>query len=432
MTKTVKRVMCLVLVLSMVTGLTGCTTFNNFKNAFFSENQIAKEKTIKIGIYEPLTGEDKTQGKEEVMGIELAHELHPEVLGKKIELVYADNKSNMYDAETAIQELLSNHPSVVLGSYGETLTLIASDYIKAVDTPAITISSTNPLITSNNPYYFSATYTETHQGDALADFAFESQKRDVVATVKVYESDTGTATIKRFNNRIKKITGNSKSAAGNFVVMNDTADYSETIEQLRNSGAKAVFLVFTAERAQTFMQQCIEKNFTHVLFLGPRSWSNSDSLINFIRNNDKLNVGFCGEQPQALSAGLSTEFLQAYAAKYGEDAVPAGRTAAAFDAYMLAVKAIEDAYTGLETGDMEEALSKAKTEAEAKAIRDAWNKALEEGMPNGKHIREALVTIEDFQGASGTINYDGSNEPTKTIIVNHISGGVDMPAYVVE
>ena len=432
MTKTVKRVMCLVLVLSMVTGLTGCTTFNNFKNAFFSENQIAKEKTIKIGIYEPLTGEDKTQGKEEVMGIELAHELHPEVLGKKIELVYADNKSNMYDAETAIQELLSNHPSVVLGSYGETLTLIASDYIKAVDTPAITISSTNPLITSNNPYYFSATYTETHQGDALADFAFESQKRDVVATVKVYESDTGTATIKRFNNRIKKITGNSKSAAGNFVVMNDTADYSETIEQLRNSGAKAVFLVFTAERAQTFMQQCIEKNFTHVLFLGPRSWSNSDSLINFIRNNDKLNVGFCGEQPQALSAGLSTEFLQAYAAKYGEDAVPAGRTAAAFDAYMLAVKAIEDAYTGLETGNLEEAMSKAKTEAEAKAIRDAWNKALEEGMPNGKHIREALVGIKDFQGASGTINYDGSNEPTKTIIVNHISGGVDMPAYVVE
>ena len=143
-------------------------------------------------------------------------------------------------------------------------------------------------------------------------------------------------------------------------------------------------------------------------------------------------MGFCGEQPQALSAGLSTEFLQAYAAKYGENTVPAGRTAAAFDAYMLAVKAIEDAYTGLETGNLEEAMSKAKTEAEAKAIRDAWNKALEEGMPNGKHIREALVSIKDFQGASGTINYNGSNEPTKTIIVNHIAGGVDMPAYVAE
>ena len=152
----------------------------------------------------------------------------------------------------------------------------------------------------------------------------------------------------------------------------------------------------------------------------------------FIKHNEKLNVGFCGEQPQALSAGFSTEFLQAYAAKYGEDAVPAGRTAAAFDAYMLAIKAIEDAYTGLEIGNVEDAMSKAKTEAEAKAIRDAWYKALEDGVPNGKHIREALVLIENFQGASGTINYDGSNEPTKTIIVNHISGGVDMPAYVVE
>lgn len=432
MKKTLKIVICLVLTAAMLTGLTGCTTFNNFKNAFFSENQIAKEKTIKIGIYEPLTGENKTQGKEEIMGIELAHELHPEVLGKKVELVYADNKSNMYDAETAIQELMSNKPSVVLGSYGETLTLIASDYIKAADTPAITISSTNPLITSNNAYYFSATYTETRQGDALADFAYESQHRDVAATVRVYQSDIGTATIKRFNNRIKKLTGNRNSAAGDFLVMNDATDYSETIEQLRNSGAKAVFLVFSPERAQVFLQQCVEQHFTHVLFLGPRGWSNSETFVDFVKNNDKLNVGYCGEQPQALSAGLSTEFLQAYAAKYGEDAVPAGSTAAAFDAYMLAIKAIEDAYANLETGDMEEAMAAAKTEAEAKAIRDAWTKALEEGVPNGKHIREALASIEDFQGASGTINYDGSNEPTKTIIVNHISGGVDMPAYVVE
>jgi len=431
MRKSVKRVICLVLTAAMLTGLTGCTTFNNFKNAFFSESQVAKEKTIKIGIYEPVTGENKSQGKEEIMGIELAHDLHPEVLGKKVELVYADNKSNMYDAETAITELMSNSPSVILGSYGETLTLIASDYVKAADTPAITISSTNPLITTNNPYYFSATYTETRQGDALADFAYLSQYRDVTATVGIYQHDTATATFKRFNTRIKNLTGNSKSAAGSFVVMDYTTDFSDTIEQIRNSGAKAVFLAFSAQRAQAFMEQCIEKNLTHVLFLGPRNW-NDDNFIKFVKSNDKLNVAYCAEQPQAISSDLSAEFLQAYAAKYGADAVPAGRTAAAFDAYMLAIKAIEDAYTTLETGNMEEAMKAAKTEPEAKAIRDEWTKALEEGVPKGRHIRAALAAIEDFQGASGTINYDGSNEPTKTITINHIAGGVDMPAYVVE
>ena len=57
---------------------------------------------------------------------------------------------------------------------------------------------------------------------------------------------------------------------------------------------------------------------------------------------------------------------------------------------------------------------------------------LEEGIPSGTHIRGALAAIKNFHGASGTINYGGSNEPTKTITINHISGGVDMPAYVVE
>ena len=179
MRKGLRKVLAAVLAASLVMGLSGCTTYNNFKNAFFSDGQAASERTIKIGIYEPMTGQYKEQGKEEAAGIELAHELYPEVLGKKIELVYADNKSNIYDADTAIQELLTNSPSVVLGSYGETLTLVASDYIKGANTPAITISSTNPLITANNDYYFSATYSETKQGDALADFAYTSQKRNV-------------------------------------------------------------------------------------------------------------------------------------------------------------------------------------------------------------------------------------------------------------
>ena len=77
-------------------------------------------------------------------------------------------------------------------------------------------------------------------------------------------------------------------------------------------------------------------------------------------------------------------------------------------------------------------MTAAKTEAEAKAVRDIWYKAVDEGVPDGTHIRAALAAIEDFQGASGTINYGGSNEPTKTITINHISGGMEMPAYVVE
>ena len=75
MRKGLRKVLCLALVVSLMTGLTGCTTFNNFKNAFFSDGKTASERTIKIGIYEPMSGQYKEQGKEEIAGIELAHKL---------------------------------------------------------------------------------------------------------------------------------------------------------------------------------------------------------------------------------------------------------------------------------------------------------------------------------------------------------------------
>ena len=50
---------------------------------------------IKVGVFLPLTGDNAAGGELELRGIKLANKLHPEVLGKKIELVVADNKSDI-------------------------------------------------------------------------------------------------------------------------------------------------------------------------------------------------------------------------------------------------------------------------------------------------------------------------------------------------
>ena len=107
MKKLGKKVLASALILSLAAGLCACTTYTNFKNAFFGDEKVATERTIKIGVFEPMSGKNKTEGNEEVMGIELAHNLYPEVCGKTVELVYGDNKSDMYTGETAIQELIS-------------------------------------------------------------------------------------------------------------------------------------------------------------------------------------------------------------------------------------------------------------------------------------------------------------------------------------
>ncbi len=418
MNKVVKKVLACAMVVSLTLGLCACTTYTNFKNAFFASDKKAEERTIKIGVFEPLSGKNKTEGNEELAGIELAHDLYPTACGKDVELVYGDNKSDIYTGETVIQELISvNSPSVILGSYGETLTLIAGKYAKANNIPAITISSTNPLITTNNDYYFSATYSETRQGDALADFAYTSQGKTVAAAVKTEDDDTATATIKRFTNRFKKLSQETDSVAGTFTVPKDSSDYSKTIEAIRESGADTVFITLSAANSIEFLKQAEESHLTNVLFLGTRAWNDS-KLMEYLKSNTYIEAAFPTEQSQNAKTETSDEFIKAYKEKYGEDAEPSERTAVAFDAYCLAIDAINRAYEMVQAADPE--------------AKEVLQTAQETGIPAGVHIRDALLQTKDFRGASGIINYNGSNEATKSITITHIASGVDMPVYTVE
>ena len=432
MNKCRKRILSLVLVVCLTAGLTGCTTYTNFKNAFFGTDTVAKEKTIKIGVFEPTSGSMKTQGKEEVMGIELAHDLYPTACGKTVELVYADNKSDMYEAEAAIQELISSSsPSMILGSYGETLSLIAGKYIEAANIPSITISSTNPLITANNPYYFSATYSEARQGDALADFAYLSQNKDMVATVKLENDDTATATIKRFTNRMKKLTENNRCVVGSFTLSTTSADYTETIEKIRESGATAVFLAVPPTVAKEFLTQAQEQKLPYMLFLGTRAWGDKD-FLEFVKANKQLHIGYPAEQATNNETAMSQKFMEAFHTKYGEDAELSQRTVVAFDAYLLAVTAMDRAMQAVRDTDPDTIAQNSATDAEARAKKEAWQVARETGIPSGTQIKDALNGIDNFEGASGVINYKGKNEATKSVSISHIANGTELPAYVSE
>lgn len=419
MKKNYKKLICAVMVLCVMFSFSGCTTYNNFKAAFFPSDKITQEQTIKIGIYEPLSGPNADQGKEEVKGIELAHELYGTVLGKKVELVYEDNQSDMYVAETAIQELLSQNPAVILGSYGETLSLVASDYIKASNTPAITISGSNPLITSNNEYYFTATFSETRQGDALADFAYKKQKVSKVAVVKFLNDDAATQITKRFTNRMKKLTGKDSCIAGRFNIETGTTDFTELIGKIQDSGAKAVFLELPAETAQLIMEKAISMEVTDILWLGDRSWDN-EAFLKFVESQELLKVAYTTDFGDEPATSMSHEFLEAYQAKYGADAVPTAAVAVGFDAYLLALQGIEEAMDLVMNTTMEDLEEKYDTDVALKVAKEELLAAQESGMPSGRQIKIALTAIEDFVGASGIISYGNTNEASKDLVIKYI------------
>lgn len=423
------QLLILGLIIIVLFFTTGCTTYDNFKNAWLVKEKKDEPVTIKIGVYEPFTGQYKKYGKEEIQGINLAYKQINKVLGKKIELINADNRSNIYDGDTAINHLMTTSPSVVLGSYGETLSLVASDYLKATDTPGITISSTNPLITKNNDYYFMATFSDTKQGSALAEYAF-AKNRESVATIRQETDDTAQAIIKRFTSRTKKLNENEESVVGNFVVNHEQVDYKDTIERLRASGAKAVLVTLPPKATVDFLNQCIQHKYTHVIFLGTKSF-NDKVVQNAIRTENKLTVAYIEENNTIDMNKKIQDFVKLYKKEYGEKAEPTLNTLVAYDAYMIAVQSIEKAYNDAVNADVEELIKGAATDAEANSIKSDYNLIKETGIPTGRMIKEAIKSIENYRGVSGVINYQGKSEPSKSISITTVVNGVEDEPMVV-
>ena len=173
-----KRILAFVLALCMVFALAACgpkTENNDNQN---NNSNTTDEKVVKIGIFEPASGDNGAGGKQEALGAQYANTVQPtvEIGGEtyKVELVPADNQSSNDKAPSAAQTLISAGVSVVLGSYGSGVSIAASDIFGDAGVPAIGVSCTNPQVTAGNSHYFRICFLDPFQGTVLANFAKEN------------------------------------------------------------------------------------------------------------------------------------------------------------------------------------------------------------------------------------------------------------------
>jgi branched-chain amino acid transport system substrate-binding protein len=118
----------------------------------------SNDKVVKIGVYEPASGDNGAGGKQETLGIQYANTVQPtvEIGGETytVELEIVDNQSSTEKGPSAAQQLVSAGVSVVLGSYGSGVSIAASDVFKNGGVPAIGVTCTNPQVTEGNEHYF--------------------------------------------------------------------------------------------------------------------------------------------------------------------------------------------------------------------------------------------------------------------------------------
>ncbi len=116
-------------------------------------------QTIKIGVNEPLTGPFAASGTYVVNGAKIAaDEINSKggLLGKKIELVIEDNKSNPTEAAAVAEKLITaDKVPVIMGAWGSSLTLAVMPKLMEYKVPMVVeTSSSGKITTTGNPYIF--------------------------------------------------------------------------------------------------------------------------------------------------------------------------------------------------------------------------------------------------------------------------------------
>ncbi|MDO4175967.1 MAG: ABC transporter substrate-binding protein [Bacillota bacterium] len=397
------RITAIITVLAMLlVGLCGCTTFDNFKAAFIDDPD-KQEVKITIGVLEPVTGADSKAAEDEIRGIQLANSVHPNVNGRIISLVFSDGKSDIDATETAAKTLIEKKPLIILGSYGSVYSLAASPYIKEAKIPAIAITNSNPLVTRNNEYYFRVCYVDSNQGDLLARYVLDSKKEKKAGVLIPANDDAALAEATAFTDRIKSETDNEDAIVYYEEYTTGQKDFSKELQKLKKSGVKSVILPGDYTDAANIIKQAAEMNLT-VQFLGDTSWG-EDEFKKLVGNTKEENMAFVqffaadsGVDGEAITAERD-KFLKAYHKEYGRDSEPTDNMALGYDAYFVAIDAINKAGDDLSTEKIIEILSD---------------------------------PMYYFEGASGTINFSSIGDPIKTAYISTWKGDSMSTIYTVE
>ena len=375
---------------------TGCESYDNFKVVFIDGDKVNND-TVRIAVYEPLSGPDREYGELEKMGIEIANQLFPRALGKKVELLYFDNKSDIYIAETVVQEMVDKRVAVVLGSYGSVNSLMAAGKLEEASIPAITITNTNPLVTSYNPFYFRVSYTDSFQGVALAKYAVEGLEMENAAIIKPLQDDFASAVSKSFSSKMIQLTENENVILANEDYIPGEKDFSKQLNDISDAGVKVVFLPGKLKDTIEILKQADQMNLD-LTFLGTDQWE-SQKILNLAEENPQIKIAYSVLfDNKSANNPLSESFLRAFRNRYGADAVPESATALAFDSYIIAIDAINRAGTAID----------------------------------GAAVRDALQNTIQYKGVSGTISFDEHGDPIKSVAIKGIADGKTESIFTVE
>ena len=340
---------------------------------------------IKIGVFEPLTGANGAGGADEYDGIKLANKLFPTVLGKKVQLIAVDNKSDKVEAANAATVLAQKEKvNAVIGSWGSSLSMSGGPIFAEAKIPAVAVSATNPNVTKGNEYYFRVCFLDPFQGTVGAAYAFNVLKAKKVAIIREVSNDYSVGLAKFFVDEFVKLSGDPASIVATSDYNTGDQDFSAQLTNIKKFEPDVIFAPGNYTESALIIKQARALGMT-AQFVGGDTWD----------ENAFLEVGGAAVEGATFSTFFANDvpinktseaFLKAFRDEFKKE--PAAVSALGYDAYMVILDAITRANS-----------------AEPQKIRDA------------------LTQTKDFEGSAGNITINAERNADKAAVFKTVKGG---------
>jgi branched-chain amino acid transport system substrate-binding protein len=340
-------------------------------------------ETIKFGGWLPMTGAVAAYGQDAWAGIQIAMGMKPNVLGKKVEVVVADTKSDKIEAANAMSRLIEKDKVIaVIGEMISGDTMAGGPIAEKAKIPVLSPTATNPLVTQGKKYIFRVCFIDPVQGDIAAKYAFQTLKAQKAALIVDKSQDYCVGLAKFFRDAFTKQGG--KIVAETFCVTEDK-DFSAQLSTIKPTHPDVIYAPNYYSPVALFTRQARELGVKAPVLSG--DGAQADELIQ-IGGKEVEGVAFTGHfNVRAATTKLAKAFIAQFEKRY-PNKEPNAFHALAADAYFVLL----------------EAINRAKS-------------------TQGEAIRAALATTDQFEAISGKLSIGEDGNAVKPMVINVVRGG---------
>lgn len=348
------------------------------------------DDTIKIGMIAEMTGNSASYGMSIAAGTRMAVEeinAGKGLLGKKIQLIEADNKSEPAESANAMSKLINQDKvPLVVGAFTSSCAIAAANVSDVVKIPFVSSGATNPVVTltkdgKTKQYTFRVCFIDPFQGTVGANFVADELKAKKAAIMIDNSSDYSKGLSKFFK---ESFTGKGGEIVSEEAYLQKDTDFKAVLTKIRATNPDVIFLPGYYEEVGKIIKQARELGI-NVPFVGGDGWD-SPKLAEIAGAEALNNTFFTNHYSHEATNPESVAFVAAYEKKF--KAKPDALNVLGYDGLKLMADAVERA-----------------------------------GSIEGDKVAKALAETKGFKAVTGALDINETHDAIKSAVIIEFKDG---------